>query len=86
MKSEETVKLEREVALGAEYEMVYNNYIKPFIEEKEAVLFEQFKDTNVLKTDELQAIKLQATAIRSLASHFTSVIQTGKMARITLEK
>lgn len=85
MINERTAKLEIDIALGNQKQEIYQNHIKPFIEAKEKILFEAFESIPATDVKTLQSIKLQQTAIRSLAAYFKEYIDTGKMAKFELE-
>lgn len=85
MLDEKTSKLQLDVAKGAEYQSVLENYIQPFVDEKARVLFEHFSNTPVGDVDTLQAIRYQLTAIRALESHFIEFVNTGKLSEKQLE-
>ena len=70
---------------GAEMQRVLDTYIKPFIEEKERVLFQAFRDTQADNVEQLKDIKFQATAIASLESYFKSFVDDGRLAEHQLE-
>lgn len=75
-----------EQAKGEEYGRIFNEYMLPFIEAKRKVLFDAFQRVSVSDVDSLKDIKLQLTAINSLEAHFQEFINTGKLAKIELEK
>lgn len=79
-------KTEAEVAKGDEYQRIFDGYVGPFIEEKRQVLFDHFQTIPVGNVEALKDIKLQLTAINALEAHFKEFIQTGKFAKIQLEK
>lgn len=77
--------LELERAKGDEYKAVYETYIKPFVDEKQKVLFEAFQNTSIANVDQLKDIKAQSTALNALAEHFKRFIETGEIAKYQLE-
>lgn len=79
-------KLELEQSRGERYAEVYNEYIAPFIEEKQRILFEAFQATPVSNVEGLKDIKLQSTALVALGAHFQQFIDSGKLAKAQLEK
>lgn len=82
----EHAKLQAEQSKGEEYGRIFDSYIKPFIEEKQRVLFDAFQQVSVADVDALKDIKLQLTAINSLEAHFNEFVTTGKLAMKQLEK
>ena len=82
----EKAKLESEVAKGDDYQRVFNSYVGPFIEAKKEVLFAAFQEVPVSNVEQLKDIKLQLTAINSLEAHFREFMNTGKLAKVQLEK
>lgn len=78
-------KLELAKNKGAEMQRVLDTYIKPFIEEKEQMLFQAFRNTSADNVEQLKDIKFQATAIASLESYFKSFVDDGKLAEYQLE-
>lgn len=77
--------LELERAKGDEYKRVYDAYIKPFVDEKQKVLFEAFQNTSIANVDQLKDIKAQSTALNALSEHFKRFIETGEIAKYQLE-
>ena len=82
----EVAKLQAEVAVGDEYQRVFDSYVGPFIEEKKRVLFEHFQTIPVGNVEALKDVKLQLTAINSLEAHFKEFMTTGHLAKMSLEK
>lgn len=79
-------KLEIDAALGERKREVFEQHIAPFIEAKERILFEAFQGVSAQDAKQLQAIKMQQTALASLADYFREYIDTGKLAAHELEK
>lgn len=86
LSEEERVKLEVERSIGEDWERVWVSKLGPFFEKKQQELFEAFKDTPTSDTDALLTIKLQSNALESLAAEFQHHIETGKLARTTLQE
>lgn len=86
MIDEKRARLEIDAALGDNKREIFEAHIKPFIEAKERVLFEAFKDVRAQDTEQLQAIKMQQTVLAGLEAYFREYIDTGKLAKHELEK
>lgn len=86
MMNDKQLILENEMAKGAEMKVAYENYIKPFVDEKREVLFEAFSQTLATEPDVLVNIRMQISAINALEADYLSYISTGKLARFALEK
>lgn len=86
MIDEQRARLEIDAALGSRKSEIYEQHIKPFIEAKERVLFEAFTNCNPADKETLQIIKLQANAIKSLGEYFQEGINSGKLAKLELER
>ena len=61
-------------------------HVEPFFLNKEAELFEAFKDASTTNKDDILTIKMQANVLAMLKDHFDSLINTGKLARKQLEE
>lgn len=77
-------KLLAEQAIGTENKETYDRMIKPFFDEREALLFQAFSESNTNDRDQLLLIKLQLNALKSMNQHFIHFINTGKMAEMAL--
>ncbi len=82
----EQVKLNDEAHKGRRHEEVWEQYIKPFFDSKEAQLYQAFVETPTANPEMLSTIKMQHNALRGLEAHFKEFIETGKMAQITLNE
>jgi len=60
--------------------------LKPFFEDKEAQLWEAFKDAPTVDKEGLFDIKLQSNALKGMESYFQGAIDTGKLAQKQLEE
>ena len=81
MIDQEKAKLEAEAAKCEAAGRAWHQYIEPFFEQKEAELFEAFRDASTVDDKQILAIKMQANVLAMLKDHFESKINTGKMAR-----
>lgn len=79
-------KLNEEVDLANRAEHAYTLFIKPFIQRKKDQLFEAFEATAISDTESLKEIKLMSVALSALDSEILSVIDTGKMASLSLNE
>jgi len=77
--------LENEQFKGSQAQHAYDNFIKPFVQDKRELLFNAFSATGVNDTEALKTIKLQLYAIDQLELEILSIIDTGKMASKALE-
>lgn len=73
------------VQKGIEYQRVFDDYIKPFIEEKSKVLFDAFSNVPASNVDALKDIRMQLTAIHALESDFMHYINDGNIAKYEME-
>ena len=77
--------LQIEEARGQAHQSAWDNIIFPFFEAKEKELHQAFINAATGDTDALLAIKMQHNVLRSMQDHFNNKIDTGRMARKTLE-
>lgn len=77
-------KLEIEQAIGEQYGRAYDSMVRPFIEQKQAELFEAFKELPTTQADGLLTIKLQSNALQALDDEFRHYITTGHLAHKSL--
>ena len=73
--------LESEAAQCEAAGRAWHQYVEPFFIDKEAELFQAFKDINTTEKDDILLIKMQANVLAMLKDHFDSKINTGRMAR-----
>lgn len=86
MDDHQRTKLELEQAQGEMHQRAWEHSVKPFVEAKQAELYDAFKEHNTTDTDGLMLIKMQTNALSSMADEFQSFINTGKLARQQLEE
>lgn len=60
---------------------VFEMHIKPFIKERELVLFDAFCKVDASNPSELAKIKMQHTVLVALEAEFKAHIDDGKMAQ-----
>lgn len=84
MNQSEKDTLAAEDASGRRAQKAYNEFIKPFIEAKEKLLYEAFKDADPEHSELLCNIARASLAIRALDAEINSHILTGQMASISL--
>jgi len=81
MIDQEKAKLQAEAADCEAAGRAWVQYVEPFFTEKEEELFEAFKDSSTVDEKQILTIKMQANVLAMLKDHFSSKINTGKMAR-----
>ena len=84
--SDKISKLEIEAARGDRYKSVYEQYVEPFFELKQKELFDHFCDCLVEDKDRAANILHMSKALESLKNHFIHYIETGEMAKQTLNE
>lgn len=83
---EQTDKLSIEQLLGGKAQKHYDEFIQNFCEQKRLSLFQSFSDLPLTDTENLMEIKRMLYAIDTLENEIMNVIETGKMASITLNE
>lgn len=83
---EQLDKLSLEQLRGGKAQRAYDEFIGPFIQEKKLVLFSSFCDLPLTAEHELMEVKRMMFAIETLEREINNVIETGKMASITLNE
>jgi hypothetical protein len=83
---EQLEQLTNEQLLGGKAQRAYDEFIGPFIQEKKLVLFTSFCNLPLTDTDRLMEVKRMMFAIETLESEINNVIETGKLASITLNE
>ena len=78
--------LEVEAQKGEDWQRVWETYLSPFFRDKQQDLFLAFQELSTTDSENLLAIKMQSNALKSLADEFITIIDTGKMARQTLNE
>lgn len=78
-------KLELETSLGDNHQRIWDTTVAPFFEAKEKELYQAFINLPISQKDSLVDIKMQQNVLRSLEDHFKHFINTGQLARKTLE-
>ena len=71
---------------GQRYQAAWDEILRPFFAEKEMQLFAAFRDTPSDRTDLLVSLKMQSNALDSLKSEIQTHIDTGKLARLQIDK
>ncbi len=71
---------------GGKAQRVYDEYIDEFCERRRLGLFQAFRDLPLTDTENLMEVKRMLSAIDALEADILTVIQTGKMASISLNK
>ena len=82
----EQEQLENEQLLGNRAQRAYDEFIKPFIEDKRRILFEAFQAIRISDTDDLMEVKRMLSAIDALDIEIRTVIDTGKLASESLKQ
>lgn len=83
---EQREQLSLEQLRGGKAQRAYDDFIGPFIQEKKLVLFNSFCELPLSETDRLMEVKRMMFAIETLESEINTVIETGKLASITLNE
>jgi hypothetical protein len=78
--------LQNEQLLGGKAQHAYDDFIRAFCNEKRQLLFDSFRQLPLTAELELMEIKRMLTAIDTLEGDILTVINTGKMASMTLNK
>jgi hypothetical protein len=86
MNAEEKDHLENEQIKGNKAQHSYEHFIKGFVEAKREILFESFRALPLSAETELMEIKRMLYAVDTLEQEIMTVIETGRMAGITLNK
>ena len=84
--TEQEEKLQNEQLLGNRARIAYDQFIHQFIEEKRMSLFMAFSNLPLSDTENLMEVKRMLYAIDSLETEILSVIDTGKMASMSLNE
>lgn len=86
MDDELKAQIEMDAAKGETYQRAWDNIIKPFIDAKQAELYQAFVDSDVNDKERMLTIKLQSNAMESLENEMKHYINTGKLARKAIEE
>lgn len=78
--------LEIEAARGEKYGRAWEELVEPFFEAKQLQLYEAFKELPTSNNEGLVILKMQSNALESLKDEFQHHINTGKLAKQTLEE
>lgn len=84
--TEQEEKLQNEQMLGNHAQSAYNNFIKEFCEQKREALFDAFRQLPLTAELEMMEVKRMLTAVDTLDADIQSVITTGKMATMAINK
>lgn len=76
----EVDKLKDEQLRGSRAEHAYEEFIKPFVEQKLQLLFQAFNELPLTAKDDLMEVKRMLYAVNALDDEIKSLITTGKMA------
>jgi len=82
---DETHQLTQEQMRGDRAKRAYDEFIRPFVEEKMKVFFEAFGTCEPDDVKRLSEIRRMSMAVQALDDEIKSFITTGQMARIQLE-
>jgi len=86
MTPQQRQQLLNEVQRGDKAQKAYDFFISGFIDSKKALLFDKFKTISIGQPDNILEIKRMVITIEQLDDEINSVINTGKMAAITLSQ
>jgi len=81
---EQREQLENEVIMGTRAQTSYDNFISQFVEDKKALLYESFKTVSIRDADDILGIKRMCQVIDNLDGEILQIIETGRLAAITL--
>lgn len=76
----EVDKLKLEQLQGSRAEHAYEEFIKPFVDQKLELLFQAFNDLPLTAQEDLMEVKRMLYAVNALDDEIKSIITTGKMA------
>lgn len=83
---EQKSQLEKESWNGDRHKAAWDSLVEPFFSLKEQQLFESFKDCGSTQMDGLSLIHMQFNVLKSMREHFEHYINTGNMAKMTLNQ
>lgn len=86
MDSNVKAKLEMDQAKGESYQRAWDYIIEPFFDNKQKELFEAFVQIGSTDVDSLVTIKMQSNVMTMMQDEMNHYINTGKLARKTLEE
>tara|TARA_R110000803_G_scaffold98227_1_gene166376 strand:- start:107 stop:388 length:282 start_codon:yes stop_codon:yes gene_type:complete len=78
--------LQNEQMLGNSAQHAYDDFIREFCEAKREALFDSFRQLPLTAELEMMEVKRMLAAVDTLEGDILTVINTGKMASITLDK
>ena len=84
--NEQKDQLSNEQLLGGKAQKSYDEFIDQFCEQKRLSLFEAFRNLPLTDTENLMEVKRMLFAVDTLESDILTVIETGKMASISLNE
>ena len=82
--AEQQEQLDNEVRLSDKAKQAYKTFIEDFVEQKRFSLFAAFRELPLTAETELMEVKRMLFAVDQLESEVLTVMNTGKMAAITL--
>ena len=80
----EQEQFEHEQLLGNRAQRSYDEFIKPFIEQKRLVLFDAFRQLSLSDETNIMEVKRMLSAVDALETEILTVIETGKLASESL--
>jgi hypothetical protein len=83
---EQLEQLTNEQLAGGRAQHAYNEFIKDFCEKKRKILFQNFADLALTDEANIMEVKRMLFAVDTLEADIMTVIETGKMASITLNQ
>ena len=84
MGPEEQEQLENEVEATRHVKQLKDKFLDKFFEDKERQIFESLKALPLGSVDDLNSIHMMLKSVMSLKSEVNSVMNTGKMASLSL--
>ena len=85
MNETEQDQLEQEVTATKEVKRLKIKFLDKFFEDKEAQIFELFKQTPLGSVDDLNNMHHQLKSLNALQTEVNTVMNTGKMAEMSLQ-
>lgn len=78
-------KLEMEITLAEDVRKLKKAFLDEFFRDKEQTLMEHFKNIPIGSVDDLVDVHHQLKSLNALQVEIQSILDTGKMARMTLD-
>lgn len=86
MQPDKQAKLEDELAKARKAERAYDDFVKPFVDARLKLIFDEFSNAEQLDTERLAALHRMSITVRAFEAEIQAFITTGKMAAFELQK